>query len=90
MLKIIVDLHALHCPWDVESPEYNNKDKRRDAMESFATKYNIATHDMDKKLDNLKSQFQREHKNFWNPKKVKLVWLPAFKVFMARNGSERK
>ncbi len=47
LLRIIEDLYALLCFWDVKSLEYKNRDKRRDTMESLTKKYNIANHDME-------------------------------------------
>lgn len=38
-------------------------------MEHLAQKYQMANHDMEKKIHNLKSQFRREHKKLTESKK---------------------
>jgi len=56
----------------VTSEEYKNRNKRRDAMEHLANKYQMPRRETEKKIHNLKCQFGREHKKFNESKKNRI------------------
>lgn len=62
VLKLIEDYHASYCLWDVTSPDYKNRVKRKVALESLAAKHNVTVAEIEKKIHNLKTSFNRERK----------------------------
>lgn len=66
VLKLIEDYHASFCLWDVTSPDYKNRVKRRAALDSLAAKHIVSVEEIEKKIHNLKTSFNRERKKL-NP-----------------------
>ena len=62
VLSFIEDYHAFSCLWDVTSAEYKNRDKKKLALQSLATKHEATVADIEKKIHNLKTSFNRERK----------------------------
>lgn len=68
-LKLIGDIYATPCLWDVSIRDYRNRDKRRAALEELAHKYKVSASELEKKIHTLKSQFRREHKKLTESEK---------------------
>ena len=62
VLKLIEDYHASSCLWDVTSSDYKNRVKKKLALESLAAKHDVTVADIEKKIHNLKTSFNRERK----------------------------
>ena len=62
VLKFIEDYQASSCLWDVTSPNHKNRVKRKSAIDSLAAKYEVTVADIEKKIHNLKTSFNRERK----------------------------
>lgn len=62
VLKLIEDYHNEKCLWDVTSPDYKNRAKRRAAMELLAANHQVSVEEIEKKIHNLKTSFNRERK----------------------------
>lgn len=62
IFKLIEDYHASYCLWDATSPDYKNWVKRKVTLESLAAKLNVTVAEIEKKIHNLKTPFNRERK----------------------------
>ena len=62
VLKFIEDYHATSCLWDATSTDYRNRAKRKSVIESLAAKHGVTGADIEKKIHNLKTSFNREWK----------------------------
>jgi hypothetical protein len=49
-LKLIEDLHSLPCLWDVQTAEYNNRNKKSDAHDTLAKNYGVSAVEIEKKI----------------------------------------
>ena len=50
VLKLIEDYHESYCLWDITSPEYKNRVKRKVVLESLAAKHNVTVAEIEKKI----------------------------------------
>ncbi|XP_055592771.1 uncharacterized protein LOC129744318 [Uranotaenia lowii] len=62
ILRLIKDYRDTPCLWDVSSPEYKVKRNRREARIALAAKHNVTVDQIEKKIHNLKTSFNRERK----------------------------
>ncbi|ESN98632.1 hypothetical protein HELRODRAFT_162069 [Helobdella robusta] len=63
VLKFIEDYRSsCSCLWDVTSPDFKNREKRKAALRSLAAKYNVTESEVEKKIHNIKTSFNRERK----------------------------
>lgn len=48
IINLIDDLQVPSCLWDVTSPDYKNRIKKRDAIQELSIKYGLSVSDMEK------------------------------------------
>lgn len=61
-LNFIEDLHSNRCLWDPSFAEYRNREIKNKCLLSLATKYQVSSPEIEKKIHTLKGQFRREHR----------------------------
>jgi hypothetical protein len=95
VITFIEDLQSSACLWDVHCAKYKNRNKKGDAIDFLAKKYEISHIEVEKKSANLKSQFRREHKKVVASKKTgsspkKPTWF-AYKalIFLLQHNESR-
>ena len=59
-LELIELLHVQECLWNVKNEVYKDRQKKKDALAAIASQMDINVNDVDKKITNLKNQFNRE------------------------------
>ncbi|XP_055591253.1 uncharacterized protein LOC129743292 [Uranotaenia lowii] len=62
VLRFIEDYQSMPCLWDVKNKDYKNRIKRKLARESLAVKFNESVSEIEKKIHNLKTSYNRERK----------------------------
>ena len=95
VLLLIEDFHSAACLWEVTNPDYKNRTKKRNAIEELAKKYEVSVGDVEKKINNLKTAFQREHKKINQSKKsgtspIKTSWFAYEHLLFLLQGSESR
>lgn len=69
----IKNFHLNECLWNKNSKQYKNRVRKRDA--NLLKKYGISTRKVEKKISNLRCQFQRKHENLKN------IFLSLYSLF---------
>lgn len=59
-LELIELLHVQECLWNVKNEVYKDRQKKKDALAAIASQMDMNVNDVDKKITNLKNQFNRE------------------------------
>jgi hypothetical protein len=58
VLTLIEDLQSNACLWDVPCADYKNRNKKGDAIDFLATKYEISSTEAEKKSEISKVSFE--------------------------------
>lgn len=57
------------CLWDPKHSDYKNRIKKHDALEELSKMLNVSVAEVDRKLNNINSQYRRERRNYKKFKK---------------------
>ncbi|KFM62349.1 hypothetical protein X975_12306, partial [Stegodyphus mimosarum] len=77
-LQFISDYKSLSMLWDVNNPDYRNRDERTHAYRMLADKYKITLLDVEKKIKCLRTIFRREHIKVLHKKAVGEKYKPLW------------
>ncbi|XP_076050871.1 uncharacterized protein LOC143031204 isoform X2 [Oratosquilla oratoria] len=93
-LSLIEMLNATPCLWDVTCQDYKNRGKKKDTLQKLANKFNVSSHEMEKKVHSLKTQFRREHKKLSGAQRsgcsVKSLWFGYEPLLFLLQGHESR
>lgn len=68
-LSLIRTLYSTPSLWDVTCPQYKDRTKKKDDLQTLADEYRVTDLEMEKKIHSLKSQFRREHNKLMSSQK---------------------
>ena len=61
----LIELYCANsCLWDLEDPNYKNRELKREAVLSIAGQLSRDVLEVEKKMHGLRTQFNREHKRY--------------------------
>lgn len=67
---ILIETYREHANlWDPKNMYYKNRIKKMDAYKEIASVFNTTTLEIERKIKNIISQYQRERRNYKNMKK---------------------
>lgn len=93
-MKFIDGLRSNPCLWDLTSLDYKNRNKKNDALATLGKEFGVDSHEVDKKIQSLKTQFRREHKKLLASKKsgcpIKSTWFGYESLLFLLQGNETK
>lgn len=61
---------SMHCLWEVNSPDYKDRNKRNHCLEAMAVKFNTTPSEITRKIHNLRSQFHSERQKLLQRKSL--------------------
>lgn len=50
--------------WDARHPDYKNRYKKADALKEIGILCNVSSEEVDRKIKNINTQYQREYRNY--------------------------
>lgn len=62
--KLIELYREARLLWDARHPDYKNRYKKADALKEIGILCNTSSDEIDRKIKNINTQYQREHRNY--------------------------